>query len=60
MAWIAKRPGKEVVLLGEVAVLQTTGEAAGASSAVAIEVGGAVPADYPGWSLSMEKGSALA
>jgi hypothetical protein len=60
MAWIAKRPGKGVVLLGEVVVLQTTDEAAGASSAVAIEVGRAVLADHPGWSLSLEKGSALA
>jgi len=60
MAWIAKRPGKEVVLLGEVVVRQTTGEAADASSAAAIEVDGAVPANHPAWSLSLEPGSALA
>jgi len=45
MAWIAKRPGSQVVPWREVVVRQTTGEAADASSAVAIEVDGAIPAD---------------
>jgi hypothetical protein len=60
MAWITKRPGSQAVLWREVVVRQTTYEAADASSAVAIEVDGAIPADHPGWSLSLEPSSALA